>query len=395
MIMRDEHLFGLALAAAAVIGAIACSDEPQVITDPGPGAAGDTSVGAAGADGDLGAGASDPGPGGDGGGTSESDPGGTAPPGPSESDPDGPGTAPDESEQPSETDVEQPLAPQVAFVAPRGPCALDARVGSFAIEKQTQFGVVQGSVADGVVPTAVPRLALEDGACRLLERRTLACIPACVGAQTCGEDGTCIPYPRQVSVGTVVITGLTKATTMSPLQPGNTYFSPGADNPPYAVGSEIALTAGGEGNLGAFSLFGLGSEPLLQPPSWQLVAGQDFEVTWPAPASGVATTVLIELTIDQHGASPLTLSCELPDTGSAVIPSGIVDSMVDSGVSGFPNGRLMRRTTDHVDLDVGCVELVVGSPLAANVSVAGFTPCNTSADCPSGQTCNVALQRCE
>jgi len=395
MTMTHKHRFELALAAAALFGCVACSDEPQVLTEPGPGAAGDTSLGLGGAEADPGpgdVGASGAGDGDTGGDTGEAE----QQPGPSETDTHLPDTTPDgEGEQPSDTETEEPITPGLAFVAPRGPCGLEARVGSFAIEKQVQFGVVQGSIADGVVPTAIPRLALEEGACRLLERRTLACIPACVGAETCGEDGSCIPYPRQVSVGTVSIAGLTKETSMSPLQPGNTYFSPGADNPPYAVGSEIVLSASGDGERAPFSLFGLGSEPLAQAPSWQLVAGAGLDVSWSAPTSEVATTVLIELTIDQHGASPLTLSCELPDTGSAVIPSAIVNRMIDSGVSGFPNGRLMRRTVDHVDLDVGCVELVVGSPLAANVSVAGFTPCNTSADCPSGQTCNIALQRCE
>jgi hypothetical protein len=229
----------------------------------------------------------------------------------------------------------------------------------------------------------------------LLERRTLACIPACVGAQTCGEDGTCIPYPRQVSVGEVVITGLTKATVMAPLQPGNSYFAPGADNPPYAVGSEVVLSAAGEGERAPFHLFGLGTEPLAQAPDWRLQAGADLSVSWAAPTAAAEATVLVELTIDQHGASPLTLSCEFPDTGSAVIPAALVDRMIDSGVSGFPNGRLMRRTVDHEDLELGCVELVVGSPLAADVSVDGFTPCNNSGECPSGQVCNVALQRCE
>jgi hypothetical protein len=55
----------------------------------------------------------------------------------------------------------------------------------------------------------------------------------------------------------------------------------------------------------------------------------------------------------------------------------------------------MRRTADHVDLAIGCVDFVVGSPLAASVSVSGFTPCNGPADCPTGQTCNMALERCE
>ena len=59
--------------------------------------------------------------------------------------------------------------------------------------------------------------------------------------------------------------------------------------------------------------------------------------------------------------------------------------------------RTIRHVTYHLGVleELGCVELVVGSPLAANVSVSGFTPCNTTAECPSGQVCNVALQRCE
>jgi hypothetical protein len=245
------------------------------------------------------------------------------------------------------------------------------------------------------VPTAIPRLALEQGSCRLLERRNLACVPACVGAQTCGEDGSCIPYPRQVDSGEVVITGLTKETRMSPLEPGNTYFAPGADNPPFAVGSEVVLSAAGDGSVPPFELFGRGSEPLAEAPAWVLEAGIDLALSWAAPTTDVGTSMLVELTIDQHGVSPLSLSCELPDTGSATLPAAIIDELIGAGVSGFPNGRLTRRTVDHVELGFGCVELTVGSPLAASISVPGYTPCNTSVDCPDGQVCNVPLQRCE
>jgi hypothetical protein len=369
--------------AAALASSAACSGEPQSIGNPG------TPAGGASSEPDMSvstssAGAPEPA-------VEASPPEGDPPPQPGSPDGDeaepGPGL-------PSEAEAE-PVDPEVGVVAPRGPCELAERVGGFSIENQVEFGVVQGSVADGVVPTAIPRLALESGACKLLERRTLACIPACVGAETCGEDGACIPYPRQASVGVVTIEGLTKATTMSPLTPGNTYFSPGADNPPYEVASPIVLSAAGDGEREAFQLFGIGPEPLAQPPSWQLEVGQDLVIEWPAPTSGVNATVLVELTVDQHGASPLSLSCEFPDTGSASVPATLVDRMIDSGVSGFPNGRLTRRTADHLALSTGCVELVVGSPLAAAVSVAGFTPCNGTADCPSGQTCNVALQRCE
>ncbi len=284
---------------------------------------------------------------------------------------------------------------ETAFTAPRGACDSSARVGGFSVEKQVDFGVVQGAVRGGVVPTAIPSVVADDGRCRLLERRNLACFPACVGVETCGESGTCIPFPRELSVGEVSIHGLTRETVMVPLAPGNSYFSPGADNPPYVVETQIVLSAAGGGNLPAFQLFGVGSEPLPQAPSWVLASGSDLVLEWAAPTADVTTTVLVELTIDQHGITPLSLSCELEDTGSATIPASIVDRLIASGVTGFPNGRIMRRTADHVDLALGCVDFVVGSPFAASVSVSGFNPCDAPADCPTGQTCNLALQRCE
>jgi hypothetical protein len=286
-------------------------------------------------------------------------------------------------------------APGVTFVTPRGPCEVDSRVGRFSVEKQVDFGVVQGTVSDGVVPSAIPALVFEQGNCQLVERRNLVCLPACVGSETCGEAGTCIPFPRQISVGDVAISGLTKETLMSPQQPGNSYFAPGADNPPYQVQGEVVLSASGATDLPAFQLFGVGSEPLAQAPTWVLEAGTDLLVEWAAPTADVAATVLVELTIDQHGTSPLSLSCEFPDTGGASVPAGVIDRLIGAGISGFPNGRITRRTADHVDIAAGCVELTVGSPLAASVSVSGHTPCNGAGDCPEGQTCNVPVQTCE
>jgi hypothetical protein len=284
---------------------------------------------------------------------------------------------------------------ETPFTAPRGACDVSVRAGGFKVEKQVDFGVVQGEVRDGVVPTAIPTVVDDDGRCRLLERRNLACFPACVGMETCGESGACIPFPRQVSVGEVRISGLIRDTVMSPLMPGNSYLAPGAPNPPYGVESPIVLSAAGQESIPAFQLFGIGSEPLGDAPSWVLTPGSDLVLEWSAPTVGVASTVLAELSIDQHGITPLSLSCELEDTGTATIPAAIVDRLIASGVTGFPNGRITRRTADHVDLSIGCVDLVVGSPLSANVSVSGFTPCDAPGDCPSGQTCNIALERCE
>jgi hypothetical protein len=277
----------------------------------------------------------------------------------------------------------------------RGECDIASRVGRFSVEAQSDFGVVQGAVFEGVVPTSIPRLASEAGSCRMLERRNLVCTPACVGATTCGEDGGCIPYPRQISVGNVTIAGLTQPTNLSPQTPGNGYFAPGADNPPFTVGSEVTMKAEGDSGRPGFELKGLGSPPLGTKPSWLIERGKGLTVVWQNGDPSARTKVTVELSVDQHGLSPLTLACEFEDTGAATIPGAVVDQLLDSGVSGFPNGRIFRRTADRVLIDLGCVDLLVGSPLAADVSVAGVVPCTKAADCPTGQTCNLMQELCE
>lgn len=277
----------------------------------------------------------------------------------------------------------------------RGACPLETGVGRFTAESQTDFGVVQGAVFEGVVPTAIPRLASTHGDCRILERRNLACSPACVGATTCGESGSCIDYPRQLSVGTVSILGLTQPTVMAPRAPGNNYFAPDADNPPFLVGSPIVLTAEGAEGRSGFQLFGTGSAPLGSKPTWLLDRGKDLAIEWAKGAAELKTRVAVELSVDQHGISPLSLACEFEDTGVASIPASVIDQLITSGVSGFPNGRIFRRTADSIETERGCVEFLVGSPLAAAVSVVGFVPCKKEADCPSGKRCNLTLERCE
>ena len=275
---------------------------------------------------------------------------------------------------------------------PRGGCTQRTRLGRFSVERQKDFGVVQGTVLDGVVPTSVPEVVVEREGCQLLRRRNLGCSPACSSSETCGEDGKCIAYPRQIGVGTVTIDGLTKQVSMQPQQPGAVYFAPGQDNPPFSASAFVQLKATGSADAEAFELFGRGSEPLTESPSWVLQEDKPLEISWPAGTK--ATTVSIELTIDQHGSTPLSLTCELPDIGSGQVPAELIKQLITSGVSGFPNGRLQRRSLDHVSSQLGCVELSVGSTLAARVRVAGFTPCKSDADCPSGTSCDLAQERC-
>jgi hypothetical protein len=181
---------------------------------------------------------------------------------------------------------------------------------------------------------------------------------------------------------------------LPPQNPGNGYFAPNADNPPFEVGGEVTLTAEGESGLG-FELKGFGSPPLGTKPTWLIEGGKSLSVQWQNSDAAARTTVTVELSVDQHGISPLTLACEFDDTGTASISATMVDRLLESGVSGFPNGRIFRRTADRVALDLGCVDLLVGSPLAADVTVAGVVPCKKDTDCPTAETCNVMQERCE
>ena len=110
--------------------------------------------------------------------------------------------------------------------------------------------------------------------------------------------------------------------------------------------------------------------------------------------AGVPAVVRVDVNIDQHGNSPVVLQCDFPDTGSAVISAALVDALLTSGVSGYPNGRISRRTVDSAPVGDGCMEFIVASPRGPDVRVIGHTPCKSDTDCPEGETCNVAVETC-
>jgi hypothetical protein len=104
--------------------------------------------------------------------------------------------------------------------------------------------------------------------------------------------------------------------------------------------------------------------------------------------------VFVDLNIDLHGLTPLVLNCEVPDMGSATIAASLIDGLIGAGVTGFPEGRVTRRTADSQRGPEGCLDFLVTSGRKIALEVTGFIPCNSQADCPEGQTCNVAIQQC-
>lgn len=308
-----------------------------------------------------------------------------------------------DAEPGQDAEVDVPLPPFPAAL--RGECALAERLGGFVIEAYVGYSLVSGQVLDGVVPLTVLAEELREGDCRLLRRLNPLCEPPCSTSDTCGLDGACVPYPGPLGLGRVNVTGLSKPVSMLPKPPNQNYFDTSLPHPAFAVGDELRVLSEG-GGLEPLVLFGYGVDAL-EPgqTEWVLTAGEPLDVTWDAGATDTPARVLLRLNVDQHGVSPITLVCDLPDTGQAQIPAALIDALLAAGISGFPNGKLARRTVDSVPVEGGlalrslgeggCVDLVVSSPRAVPTRVTGSTPCTKPADCPPGETCNLPLQICE
>jgi hypothetical protein len=288
-----------------------------------------------------------------------------------------------------------PIEPDATTqVALRGACAIDDKVGGFAVEAYPQYSSVEGRVADGVTPSAIFDVVLTQGECQVLRRRNPFCDPPCTNGWACGADETCIPFPEQLDIGTVVVTGLDREIELEPRPPGNNYFETNLAHPVFEPDAVIGVTAD-SAEVGQLSLNGEGSEPLvLDTELWQIEPGESLQLGWNAAPAGSRTHVALNINIDLHGISPMSLSCELDDDGEAEVPAELIDELLDSGVSGFPTGSMSRRTADSAEGDLGCIELVVASRLSQTISVSGHTPCITNAQCPEGQTCDVPIQTC-
>jgi hypothetical protein len=109
----------------------------------------------------------------------------------------------------------------------------------------------------------------------------------------------------------------------------------------------------------------------------------------------VRSHAYLKINIDQHGVTPTALYCSFADDGEGTVPAALLKTLVNQGVTGFPDGNVTRRTVDSTAVGKGCAELVVSSFLDADVNVIGYTPCSNDEMCPEGQHCNEKLERCE
>jgi hypothetical protein len=296
--------------------------------------------------------------------------------------------------QPDTTDSGPRLDPATVELA--GACAMAEDYGGFVVDALQDYSTVSGSLSDGVVPMTVLEEVAAEGDCRALRRNNPFCDPPCAAEEACDFDGACVPYPETRDLGTVRISGLDQPVSMDPVAPGYTYFDTSVGHPAYEPDVLIGLDSD-TSPWGPLALHGVGVEQIVPTQeTWLFVEGEDLAITWEPPVGLARSHVLLRVTIDQHGSTPISLECSFEDDGEGLIPGAIVELLVTAGVTGFPNGSLARRTVDSAPLgDEGCVELVVSSTRNPDVRVDGFTPCQDDDDCPDGQECDEALEICE
>jgi hypothetical protein len=292
-----------------------------------------------------------------------------------------------------------PGAPDAAVAVPdAGPylyrtCDPVARVGGFKIHLDEAFTAVSGVISSGVAPRDVPVVAGQAGDCRLLRGRNLSCASPCDSQSTCGEEGKCIPAPVGRGAGTIRISGLSAPVTMTPNQLGQHYDYTMLPHPGFQPGAEVVLWAAG-GEVGPFLLQGRGVAPVeLDTDKPLLEPGKDFQLRWKPGPAGPAHVVL-QIEIDQHGTNNGSLQCDVPDQGAVTVGAALIDELIKLGTSGFARIAVTRRTADAVMSTEGCVELEVLSAVERPLAVAGHTPCNVTADCPTGKTCATAIHTC-
>lgn len=283
---------------------------------------------------------------------------------------------------------------------PYAPCPSASDVGGFVIELGDGFTSVGGQVFDAVKPSLVPLELEREGDCRLTTLPNLLCDPSCpASTQTCGEDNQCRPLPVAHSVGTVSVSGLARAVEMTANANTGSYrpAPPALPHPGFAPAADLRLSASG-GDYQPFELRGWGIEPFqFTAETVDVSGGAPANLSWAPPTDAGPARVHAVLDVNNHGSSTTAIECDFPDTGSATIPASLIDALLARGASGFPTLGITRRTATSVDIEPGCVQLVVSSDIlyTVDVNLAGLVSCNEDNPCPDGLTCRPLERYCE
>jgi hypothetical protein len=287
-----------------------------------------------------------------------------------------------------------------ASALPYEPCADEARVGRFEIDLGEAYTDVRGKVSDGALPTQIPDERGRVGDCRLLEARVGACAPGCPAAtQICSNDGQCVRLPQAHDLGAVTVYGLAVPLVMTSNPVTHGYSKPAQPmlpHPGFLPGADLRLTTGG-GDYAPFELRGWGVSllELAGGTAASVNAGVPTRFSWLAPGAAGPARLHAKLQVNHHGSSNVWIECDFPDTGAAEIPAELIDGLVAQGLSGYPTLTATRRSATSLEIEPGCVELLVTSEIQSSVDVEGLVSCDDSSMCPSGQRCLPVERFCQ
>ena len=256
-----------------------------------------------------------------------------------------------------------------AEITLQGPCPIEEYMGGIEVNAVTDFSSISGAIENGVVPASVHVLEVAEGNCALWKRKNLSCIPSCSSGEVCDDDGSCIAEPLQQDAGVITIEGLAEAVVMEPLAPTNSYSKVNIIHPIYVPGAQITMKTS-NGYFGEMTMNGIGVSLLnASEMVWEIVPQKPLQISWESSTLDVDAMMHLNLNIDQHGSTPVTLTCDFEDDGEAKIPAVLIDALLQSGVSGKPSGRLIRQTVDSTHFDAGCVEFRITSSKNAEVRI--------------------------
>jgi len=252
------------------------------------------------------------------------------------------------------------------------------------------FTAMLGKAYEGPYPSAV---VWEDktgaGVCRLWIPRIPVCDPACkTGPEVCAEDDVCTPYPEPMSVGTIDAAGLAKPFSMTPVMATYQIVGVQLPYPAFSRGDDLTFAASGDASAAPFTMRGEGIDPLVVSSGDILVDGSPAKLTWEAPEAPAQSEVRVVFDVSYHGGTKGKVQCDCPDTGSVVVPGGLLTALVDLGTSGFPKVEITRVAVGTTEPDFP-VTLIVQAKVTRLLSIPGVVSCMGHSDCPAGRTCGL------
>jgi hypothetical protein len=249
--------------------------------------------------------------------------------------------------------------------------------GLFFVE-ESRFGedVLLYSDVFGSIVDARPiyhRLAATEGACRLWTY-TVADCGACTGL--CNAQGDCVPFPTQLSAGTVTVEGLSEPVAipfdLNGYDPATTFpadlFDAGDEVTLSAVGDEVAAFSLSAPAVDGIELDLIPGEEFGEPDSLRIEDGADLVFTWSPIVPGTRMRLEILSDTAAHGLPvDVMIECETDDTGSMTVPRAFVEAFPEAvwpdACAGHdcPPSSLTRFRSDRTEVGGLDIELRVGT----------------------------------